>query len=99
MCYRDDVSKTFDVRCTCAVKTRAHALRSALSQQFGGQRSGDRAAQPQGLAVQELDRLPRRRVRPLYPGGEIAHHGLIDRQLAVSAEFHNQRAEQLVVRR
>ena len=76
MCYRDDVSMTLMFRPQLPSRrerpAREHGkrvdfgqvscrlLEDCVAQQFGRQRPGHRPAQPQRLAVQQLDRLPRR---------------------------------------
>ena len=82
-----------------APSRRRNGSGSGVAQQFGGQRPGHRAAEPQRLGVEQFDGLARGGIGALDPVGEIAHHGLVDGQLAVGAEFDDQGAKQLVVGR
>ena len=99
MCYRDDVSMTLMFPRGCAVKPhgrqpgQASRNSSAASARVTGRPSRSASA------VQQFDRLARGGKGPLDPRCEIAHHGLIDAELPVGAEFHDQRAKQLIVGR
>src|SRR5277367_6296165 len=72
---------------------------SIAAQELGRERPGDRPAEPQGLGVQKLDRLPYGGVGALQTGREIADYGLVDGELAIGAEFDDQRAKQMIVGR
>ena len=87
-----------------AVADVGHRVQAAVSasvaaQQFGGQRPCCRAALAERLAVQTLHRPPGGRRGAFQPAREVADHALVDGELAISAEFDDQGAEQLVVRR
>jgi len=80
-----------------ASRCRTAPRSGVTAEQFGCQGPGDGPAEPQGLGIQELDRLPRGGIGTLETGGEIADNGLVDGELPIGAEFDDQGAKQLVV--